>query len=129
MKLVIQGREYDLVNPQTATLLHLMELRQQTRGLVDGGIGARRLGQMAARMDAAHQAQERGEAPDVDDDEALLWLGILVFLARRAAGEKITFTDAVDIPGDAVDLVAEPGDEVPVEGPRVPAVAGDAAGE
>ena len=132
MRLRIQGREYDVIDPRSCRVLHLMELRQQTRGLVEGGLGLRELGPMARRMQAAHEEQAAARAQgvqvdddalDVDPDEVLIWLAVLVFLARRAAGERVSFADAADISPDEIEMVSEPGDE---EDPQVPTSAGDA---
>jgi hypothetical protein len=40
-----------------------------------------------------------------------LWMAVMVFLTRRAAQEKVTFLEAIDVPLGSIQVVAEPGDE------------------
>jgi hypothetical protein len=35
----------------------------------------------------------------------------VVFLSRRAAGEEVSFLDAIDIPVASLAMIPEPGDE------------------
>lgn len=106
MKLVIDGREYDAVNHENASLLHLMELKQQTRDFTDDGLG---LGMHALQAigQSAAAAQAEGEVP-VNAD---LWMAVMVFLTRRASGEKLSFLEAIDVPLGSIAVVTEPSDE------------------
>jgi hypothetical protein len=109
VKLVIDGREYPAVTHATASLLHLMELKQQTRDLTPDGLG---LG-MAALEGIGREAEvarASGETPPNAD----VWFAVLVFLSRRAAGEKLSFVEAIDVPFGAIEFVTEPGDEAQV---------------
>lgn len=100
MKYVIRGREYPTVDRSTAQLIHLMELRQQTRAWTEDGKG---LGM---------QALDRLETEAKEDDDAkLLAFAVLLFLSRRAAGDKVTFEEAAAVAFDDVEIVKEPGDE------------------
>jgi hypothetical protein len=38
-------------------------------------------------------------------------MAVMVFLTRRAAGEKVTFLEAIDVPLGSIEVVTEPGDE------------------
>lgn len=110
MKLLIDGREYAAVSHDNASLLHLMELKQQTRDFTDDGLG---LGMHALQAigQSAASAQAEGEVP-VNAD---LWMAVMVFLTRRASGEKVTFLEAIDVPLGSIEVVPEPGDEARAE--------------
>ena len=125
MKIIIYGREYEAVNYKTASVLHLMELRQQSREFTDDGkgLGLKALEQMQ-RRGAAHQREiERAQAEGLDvaevesPDDADLWLAVCLFLCRREAGEKLRFLEAVDVPMGDIEVVPEPGDETPGQEP------------
>jgi hypothetical protein len=128
VKLLIDGREYAAVDHSNASLLHLMELKQQTRDFSDDGHGLGMAALQAIGVSAS-QAQAEGEVP-VNAD---LWMAVMVFLTRRAAQEKVTFLEAIDVPLGSIQVVAEPGDEqAPAEvdpttpGPDSPATPDDA---
>lgn len=97
------AREYPSVSPERAELIHLMELRQQTKAVHPGGFGMQAIKDLGAKVAAARKA---GGEPDEDD--ALLFLGVMVFLARRGAGENVTFTDACSVPLGDVRVEPEP---------------------
>jgi hypothetical protein len=101
VELVIEGRMYRAVAPHTAPALAAWELRRQS------GMGMRTLTDLGARIQAAGEAQERGERPDITDAEVHLWMAVLVFLARRSAGERITFAQAKAVPITDVHLAHE----------------------
>lgn len=96
-------REYPSVSPERAELIHLMELRQQTKGVHPGGFGMQAIKDLGAAVAAARKA---GREPDEDD--ALLFLGVMVFLARRGAGEHVTFAAACSVPLGDVRVEPEP---------------------
>lgn len=139
MKLRIQDREYPLITPDSAHLLHLMELKAQSvRYSPDGkGLGMSALQKMrseaaerARRVQAARDAGEDVPDAEEDADAGLMWLGVLAFLTRRAAGEDLTFVDAIDIPLSSIEAVPEEGDDTEGDGgepdPTTPAPAGQA---
>lgn len=118
MKLRIGGTDYTAVSHQTASPLHLMELQQQSKRLVDGGLGMSRIEQIMrdtsgyakARREwlkSTEAGQDAGQEPIVPDD-GLVSMAITIFLARRSAGEKLTFEEAIDVTG--VEWIPEPGD-------------------
>jgi hypothetical protein len=107
VKLLIDGREYPAVDHSSASLLHLMELKQQTREFTEDGKGLGMAALQAIGVSAA-QAQAEGEVPEGAD----LWMAVMVFLTRRAAGEKLSFLEAIDVPLGSIEVVAEPGDQV-----------------
>jgi hypothetical protein len=117
MKYIINGREYPFVNHQTAQVLHLMELRQQTRAWTEDGKG---LGQKALQR-LHDQAVRAGDAADVDD--AMLAFAAFLFLTRRAAGDKVSFEDAAAVAFADVQVVKESGDE-PADEPQGPTAPG-----
>jgi hypothetical protein len=105
VRLLIDGREYPAVDHSNASLLHLMELKQQTRDFTEDGKG---LGMAALQaVGASAGARADGEVPESAD----LWMAVMVFLTRRAAGEKVTFLEAIDVPLGSIEFLPEPGDE------------------
>jgi hypothetical protein len=106
VKLVIDGREYPAVTHETASLLHLMELKQQTREFTEDGKGLGMAG-LSRLAGVTKAAQDAGAIPE----DADLWSAVVVFLSRRGAGEKVTFLDAIDIPLASLQMIPEPGDE------------------
>lgn len=148
MKLIIDGREYQAVDHNTAQLLHLMELQQQGREYVEGGLGMSALSRMEREgrtynraMKAYQEARERGEEAEepLVPDAALTMMAVTVFLTRRGAGDAVSFADALRVGMSTVVQVPEPtdatapgGDEPDptTPGSGGPATAGDdAAGE
>lgn len=125
MKLVIDGREYPAVNPATANLLHLMELRQQSREFTEDGkgLGMRALNEMKARgadyqrqRDAAKAAGEsEDDVPPPEDMD--LWMAVCLFLSRRAGGDRLTFPEAADVRMADIGVVPEAGDELAADAP------------
>jgi hypothetical protein len=131
VKIVIDGREYTAVNHRMSTPLHLMELQQQSRPLIEGGLGMQRLDRMAReqllyqRAMKAHQKQAAAGAADIEDaplapDDALVAIAVVLFLTRRAAGEQVTFAQAADQPLESVQWIPEPGDDGDVTGQEAP---------
>jgi len=124
VKIVIDGREYDPVRPETAELLHLMELKQQSKSIVSGGIGLKMLQDIQRRADAAKAkakaARKAGEPVDDDEgqdpDEGIIFTAVAVFLSRRAAGEKITFGEACRVKLQGIDFLREDDDPADDDG-------------
>jgi hypothetical protein len=103
LKIFVEGREYKAVPPHQAELIHLMELRQQTRVVVPGGFGMQGIKDLATRVEDARKAGQ-----DPDEDDSLLFMAVMVFLARRHAGESISFTEACSFPLEALRIEQEP---------------------
>lgn len=103
MKFVVGGREIQAVSLQGAQLIHLMELKVQTREWSEHGRG--------------YSAKDL-ERLDGDENPEL-YMAVLLFLSRRAAGEKVTFNEAASVAMADVEVVKEPGDE-----PAAPAADG-----
>lgn len=136
MKIRIEGREYPVVDHRSgAKLLHLVELREHTRTLLEEPLGMGRLDELARQareLVAGIKAAERDYAAARDDgagpvqleelagrvralkgaqaDDGLLGLAIVVFLSRRAAGDRVTFAQATTVDVGQIDYVEEPGD-------------------
>ncbi len=132
----IAGREYDAVDHRGgARLLHLVELREHTRTLLEVPLGMGRLDEMSRRgrelaqqVKAAQQAHDdlvaAGASPErleaaadrlraaraEQADDGLLGLAIIVFLSRRKAGDRVTFAQACDVDVDEVEWIPEPAD-------------------
>jgi len=139
-QLRIGDRQYEAVDPRGgARLLHLIELAEHTKRLLGAPIGMHRLDEMsrnaralASRVRAAESAHraavDAGADPVVvaelaedvrtakgaQADDGLLGLAILVFLSRRAAGDRCTFAQACDVPVDQVEWIPDPSDALPV---------------
>ncbi len=102
MRIIIKGIEYEAVTVETAQLLHLMELQQQSRTLFPpNGLNMKWIREMHTR------AQQSGDN-DEDEDDALVGLAILVFLSRRANGDRVTFAEACCITAPDVTVVDDP---------------------
>lgn len=135
MKIRIGEREYPVVDHRGAKLLHLVELREHTRRLLEEPLGMARLDEMSRASRALARdlaAAERDHAAARDDgagpeqleelaqrvrrlkgeqaDDGLLGMAIIVFLSRRAAGERVTFAQATDVDVESLQWVEEPGD-------------------
>ena len=121
------GREIEGVNPSTANLLHLMELKQQTKEWSEDGkgLGMRALSAMRRRsLDyqvafeaEAKAAAEEGRVPVEPDppDDGDLFTAVVLFLSRRAAGERVSFLEAADVRMSDLVVIPAPGDEGPGE--------------
>lgn len=117
MKFVVGGREIQAVSLQGAQLIHLMELKVQTREWSEDGKGysAKDL----ERLDG--------------DEHPELYMAVMLFLSRRATGEKVTFNQAASVAMADVQVVKEPGDEpapvadVPTvpDGPEISGLSGE----
>lgn len=121
MKVRIDGEEFPAVNQKSAAPLHMMELQQQARPFVEGGLGMSRIERMGRdtmryqrELKAWRVRFEAGEVTEDDaplaPDDAILSVPIVVFLSLRAAGRKVTFEDAASIPEDRLEWIPEPGD-------------------
>lgn len=88
-----------------ATLAELLILEVET-GKLGRALNLSELESMQATLEAIEDDEVRGRHPD-----ALWMLGATVYLARRRAGERISFETAVDFPVDEVEWIVEPGDE------------------
>lgn len=158
VKIRISGRDYAVIGHRAANLLHLLELREHTRGLFAEPLGMARLDEIertakVLRSRIAAAKLQRAAAVDVVDnvevvrdpealaaaddllerlhveqvDDGLLGMAIVIFLSRRKAGDRVTFAQAVDVdiaqdvewipdPDDALPVVPEAGDGVPLDG-------------
>jgi hypothetical protein len=129
LKLIIDGREYPAVDHNSGQLLHLMELQQQGRDLVEGGLGMSALQRMerearvyvrqlkayeAAReaYEAALEAGQEAEEPEepIVPDVSLTLMAVAVFLTRRAAGDVVSFRDSLAVGMDTIVQLPEPTD-------------------
>jgi hypothetical protein len=140
-RLIIDGVcDVEAVDVGGAHLLHLVELQQQGRHLVEGGLGMSGLEQMKREglafrrewlaWDARRKASEEAGDPFVDDeplppDSAALAAGITVFLSRRQAGHRVSLVEALQVPQVAIRIVEEPADAAGAVDPQGP---GDAPG-
>jgi hypothetical protein len=136
------GRELEAVNPATANLLHLMELKQQTKEWSEDGkgLGMRALSAMRRRSldyQLVFEAEQKAAAdegrpmvePDPPDD-ADVWTAVVLYLSRRAAGDRLSFLEAADVRMGELAMIPDPGDEGPGEtDPTTPGSGGPATPE
>lgn len=104
MKILISGKEYDLqAGLQRPSLLTLMELQAKA------GVGMKTL------MRTSQQFQGKSPMDIIDDPETLKVFASIIWLARKVAGEKITFEEAASVPLDEYEWVAEEPEPAEVE--------------
>lgn len=133
MRIIIRGKEYERVGMDTCAPLHMIELQQQSKRLVDGGglstSKLRRIdreGRDYARarkrwVDDVEAWRAAGADPDLEPEEPdepdnlFVSIAMLVFLSIRGAGEPITFEAAASIPLGAIAFAADPGDPDPAD--------------
>jgi len=136
------GREIEAVNPATANLLHLMELKQQTKEWSEDGkgLGMRALSAMRRRSldyQLAFEAEQKTAAEEGRDpvepdppDDADLFTAVVLYLSRRAAGDRVSFLEAADVRMSELVMIPDPGDEGPGEAdPTTPGSDGPATPE
>jgi hypothetical protein len=98
MKIRISGVEYNAALLGQLTLFDILELKRQT------GLSVDELQSAFADVDPDNpEAAMRSE-------DTLVGFGAVIWLARRKAGERLTFEQACDFPLDQLEFVAEPGD-------------------
>ena len=107
MKIRISGVDYDAAALGRLSLFDILELKRQTGLSVD-------------EMQAAF-AEVDPDNPEsaMRSEDPLVAFGATIWLARRKAGERLTFEEACDFPLDELEFIAEPGD-VPDEAPVDP---------
>lgn len=133
MRIIIRGKEYERVGIDSCAPLHMIELQQQSKRLIeDGGLSTSRLrridreGRDYARArkrwaDAVDEWRAAGADPDLEPeapdepDSLFVSIAMLVFLSIRGAGEPITFEAAASIPLGAISFAADPGDPDPAD--------------
>lgn len=110
MKVILGGTEYDLESVGRLTLWDGMELKKQT------GITLNEFMERASKFTGE-------ESPTEYDDETLLMVGIMVWMARRRAGENLTLEQACDFPINELEIRP---DEPPDPQPAIPPDGGQA---
>lgn len=119
MMFSIDGKEYDaLMGLAKVSLNTLYELKTKT------GIGMQTLMGMAKKMQAFKDPNEI-----LEDKDAFQAFRIIIWLARKHAGEDLSIAQANDFPITDLLLIGEPEDEeAPKVTPPGSAPAGDAPG-
>lgn len=96
MKIAISGREYDLeAGLQRPSLLTLMELQAKA------GVGMKTL------MRTSREFEGKNPLDIIDDPDTLKVFASIIWLARKVAGDKVTFEEAASVPLDEYEWVAE----------------------
>lgn len=121
MKLRIRGIDYPLVTHQTAELLHLMELKVQSRPFSEDGKGWG-MDALQAIADGSAAAAKNGEPAA---DAYMTYLAVITYLTRRGAGEDLKFADALRVPVSEIEPIIEPEDEAPAGEAVDPTTPGD----
>lgn len=121
MKLIIEGRTYDVIGRKSANLRHLFEMRRQSVDLLGYEMGLSRLDDLERVARATRAALAAARAAGDDDkvaalrasqaEEGMLGLAVTVFLSRRKAGDAVSFAEALDFDMGALEFVEEPGDK------------------
>ncbi|MHA7292626.1 hypothetical protein [Arthrobacter sp. HLT1-21] len=97
MKLVIEDKEYNLAEAlQKPSLLTLMELQAKA------GVG------MKSLINGSKKLQGMEALDILDDPEALRIFAAIIWLARKHAGEKITFEESSGVPLDSYKWSMDP---------------------
>lgn len=110
MKITVKGVSYDAISPEQAPLSLLMKLKTETGiGMVD-----------IERMSKASKPINGVDGVSGDQDDALIILGITIWLSMNVAGNKVSFEDATSCTMSDIDIVNEPGDPGEVVDPTVP---------
>lgn len=98
MKIKISGTEYDAAQLGKLSLFDIIELKRQT------GLSVDELKESFADVD-----RDNPETA-MRSEETLIGFGAVVWLARRKAGERLTFEEACSFPLDELEFIAEDGD-------------------
>lgn len=110
MHIVIEGRVYQPTAMDDVTLRDILSLEQDLRA-VDLGVRTwAELRELAALFATLSDVEIEAHP------SALLFLAATLWATRRAAGEKLSLLDAVDVPMAAVRFVMDP-DDTPRTGP------------
>lgn len=112
-RIKIGDKIYEAKTISDLSILHLLELEAQLEqfGRPMRVAQLRALGREMAELPEG----ERAEHP-----EALLMMGVGVWAARRAAGEKLTFAEAIDFPMSTFTTLPSPKDHAPPANPTKP---------
>lgn len=121
MRFLIEGRRYDAVDISRLTMKDMLQFEQQTAELgrrLTWADVTRWYNEMAAMpTDAA-----REKHPEV------LWLtAVSIWAARNAAGEALTFEQAIDIPASDIKILPDTEDHQKPAGKAKPRKASGAA--
>jgi hypothetical protein len=109
ISLTIAGVPYDLTKSvQDASLGDLLDVEEATQG-DDGtsGVSMLTINQMFTRIDEILSREDTGSIDLLSDPFILKNLAGSVFLAKRYAGEEITFAEARDVPAKSVRIAIE----------------------
>ena len=64
--------------------------------------------------------QVQGSDAALDDPDGALVFAVMVWAARRKAGEDVTFADIIEVSWDRYDFPEAPGDRMPPKAPTTP---------
>lgn len=103
MKIKIQTTEYEMASIGKATLFDIMEIKKAT------GLTIAEVEQHLTEIGSSNE-EESADAL-LNNPEALVALGALIWLTRRRAGERLTLEEACDFPLDELEFINEEGDE------------------
>ena len=98
-----------------ATLGDLYALKVQTRKDGSPGVSVKTISETFTRVGEMAQRDDFSPLDMLDDDAFLQNMVGVVFLARRKAGEQITFDEAAQVSFDAIGFEADEDDAAPLD--------------
>ena len=99
-----------------AALGDLYALKVQTRKDGSPGVSVKTISETFKRVGELAQQEDFNPLDMLDDDTFLQNLIGVVCLARRKAGEQITFDDAAQVSFDEIGFEDDAADDIPLDG-------------
>ncbi len=131
MRIRVGDREYPLKYVEELTLLDLLTLEAQTRNIDPSRpltmYVLRGMERSVAKAIAGLSGPARVAAGEAHPDAPWLF-AVMIWAARRAAGEDVTFAQAIEVDPADIEYVREAGDE-PEPDPLARRSAASAAGD
>jgi len=112
VKALIAGVEYSLESINEASLGDLYALKLQTKSKDFGGVSLKTISDTFSRVGQSASDPDFETLDLLDDEQFIINIVGVIFLARRAAGENITLDDARAIPFTGFQLVDDEEEEV-----------------
>ncbi len=122
MKLSIAGVVYDAADLDLVTVKDMLMLEVETTAM-GRPFNWNEVEQISARIEALPKGQQ-------DSDPGLIWLtAVTIWASRRAKGEDVTFSQAVDFPMRDLVIIPDPEDrKAPVNPTKAAAKGSGVAG-
>lgn len=118
MKLVIDGNTYDIETAITqATLKNLLAMQRQSKTATGFEVSLVSIQEMWERVGKLLQDPKFDQRTLIKDADFMVNMAGVMFLARRKAGEELTFDQASDVTWNGYSIEPD-DDEVVEEGPK-----------